>query len=117
MSSGLISSSRITSVPCVLQTACQREDLRRKLEQGSIGLCVFMQNFSQAEQQERKNKGQLLDGGIVIVPNCIVLQVQTLRAKVQQGWDVRHKKKGQALSTVAVGLEAGRMAAVPHIGF
>lgn len=76
-----------------------------------------MQNSSQAEQQERKSKGQLLDGGIVIVPNCIVLQVQTLRAKVQQAWDVRHRKKGQALSTMVVGLEAGRMAAVPHIVF
>lgn len=31
-----------------------------------------MQNSSQAEQRERKNEGQQIDGGTVIVSSCAV---------------------------------------------
>lgn len=77
MGCGLISSSLITPVPCVLYTSYQREVLRSKLEKGSIVFGVFMQNSSQAELWERKNKGQQIDGGTVVVPNSAVVWVQT----------------------------------------
>lgn len=109
MGCGVISSSLITSVPCVLHTSCQREVLRSRWADFFF---FFFSLYAQAEQQERKNKGQQIDGGTVIVPNCAVPQVQT-----QCTWDMIPKKKGQTLSTMVVGVEAGRMAVVPHVDF
>lgn len=97
---GLLPAAQPTLELCVLYTLYQREVLMEKVKCGVV-FGLFKESSSQAERQERENKGQQIRGGSVIVYNCAApwCCLCTVRNCMPR---MARPNKSQALSTVVV---------------
>lgn len=73
MGCGLISSSLIASVPCVLRIIPKGSFKK----QAGEGHCRFLSLYVELLSSRTVGEKEQIDGGTVVVPSCAVLWVQT----------------------------------------